>query len=182
MSNANDETAPKGDNSTFDTDERLTGRVKWFNNRAGFGFLTVLDGEKKDEDVFVHHSGIVVENEQYKYLVQGEYVSFVLRTSDNHDHPYQGGDVKGVYGGWLMCETRNANRSAREEEGEDGEQSRQRQSRPRRAGGSGGGGRDRRENRRRGGGPRENEDGEEWVLTRRSRGQNRRQPRGENSN
>ena len=178
MSNANDETVSKGDNSSF-TDERLTGRVKWFNNRAGFGFVTVLDGDKKDEDVFVHHSGIVVENEQYKYLVQGEYVSFVLRTSDNHDHPYQAGDVKGVFGGWLMCETRNANRSARDEEGgEDGEP-RQRQTRPRRAGtGSG----HRRENRRRGGGPRENEDGEEWVLTRRSRNNNRRQPRGENSN
>ena len=61
--------------STVDTsaDVRLTGRVKWFNNKAGFGFVTVLSGEKKDEDVFVHHSGIVVASEQYKYLVQGEY-------------------------------------------------------------------------------------------------------------
>ena len=80
--------------------ERLTGRVKWFNNRAGFGYVTVLEGDKKDEDVFVHHSGIVVNSEQYKYLVQGEYVSFVLRESDNSDHPYQAGDVRGVYSGW----------------------------------------------------------------------------------
>ena len=35
--------------STVDTsaDVRLTGRVKWFNNKAGFGFVTVLSGEKK---------------------------------------------------------------------------------------------------------------------------------------
>ena len=44
------------------------GRVKWFNNKAGFGFVTALDGDKKDEDVFVHHSAIHVSNEQYKYL------------------------------------------------------------------------------------------------------------------
>ena len=83
--------------------ERLAGRVKWFNNRAGFGFVTVMEGEKKDEDVFVHHSGIVVNSEQYKYLVQGEYVSFALRESDNDEHPYQAGDVRGILGGWLMC-------------------------------------------------------------------------------
>ena len=100
----NDSTPNAGNTSS----ERLTGRVKWFNNRAGFGFVTVLEGDKKDEDVFVHHSGIVVNSEQYKYLVQGEYVSFVLRESDNSDHPYQAGDVRGVYSGWLMCETRNA--------------------------------------------------------------------------
>ena len=182
MSKANDETASSTDNETpcafSSDDERQTGRVKWFNNRAGFGFVTVLDGSKKDEDVFVHHSGIVVESEQYKYLVQGEYVSFVLRNSDNQEHPYQAGDVRGVFSGWLMCETRNANRSTREteddEEGENSGQSR-RQQRPRRTGGGGGYHREN-QNRRRGGGPREKDGGgEEWVLTRRR--SNRRQNR-----
>ena len=111
--------------------ERLTGRVKWFNNRAGFGFVTVMEGEKKDEDIFVHHSGIVVNSEQYKYLVQGEYVSFSLRESDNDDHPYQAGEVRGVLEGWLMCETRNANRSSREE-GEEAEEEESQRRRPRR--------------------------------------------------
>lgn len=146
--------------------ERLTGRVKWFNNRAGFGFVTVMEGEKKDEDIFVHHSGIVVNNEQYKYLVQGEYVSFSLRESDNDDHPYQAGEVRGVLEGWLMCETRNANRSSRED-GEEAEDDDSQRRRPRR------------QNRRvrpRGSGPRGSGEGgsDEWVLTRRSRGNGRR--------
>lgn len=145
--------------------ERLTGRVKWFNNRAGFGFVTVMEGEKKDEDVFVHHSGIEVNSEQYKYLVQGEYVSFVLRESDNDEHPYQAGDVKGVLSGWLMCETRNANRSSRDDDEEEGDDSSQRRRRPRQSQG---------QNRRvrpRGSGPRSGsgDEGGEWVLTRRSR-------------
>ena len=160
----NGSTPNAGNNSS----ERLTGRVKWFNNRAGFGFVTVMEGDKKDEDVFVHHSGIVVNSEQYKYLVQGEYVSFVLRESDNEEHPYQAGDVKGVLSGWLMCETRNANRSSRNEDGDDdGEEEATPRRRPRRQN-------NRRTVRPRGSGPREGDREPEWVLTRRRPGNNRR--------
>ena len=95
------------DETSFDG-KRWLGRVKWFNNRAGFGFVTMLEGDKKDEDVFTHHSGISVDTEQYKYLVQGEYVTFELRASDNNEHPYQAGNVKGVLDGMLMCETRTS--------------------------------------------------------------------------
>ena len=150
--------------STVDTsaDVRLTGRVKWFNNKAGFGFVTVLSGEKKDEDVFVHHSGIVVASEQYKYLVQGEYVSFTLRDSDNDDHPYQAGEVRGVCNGWLMCETRNAARASRDGEEADGEDDSTSRRATRRRQGNG-----RRNVKPRGSGPREGGN-EEWVLTRRT--------------
>ena len=88
--------------------------VKWFNGKAGYGFLTVLDGEKKDVDVFVHHSQIKVEKEQYRYLVQGEYVQFEWVETDSSDHQYQAGNVCGVNGGKLMCETRHDNRSTRQ--------------------------------------------------------------------
>ena len=152
--------------STVDTsaDVRLTGRVKWFNNKAGFGFVTVLSGDKKDEDVFVHHTGVVVASEQYKYLVQGEYVSFTLRDSDNDDHPYQAGQVRGVCNGWLMCETRNAARASRDGEEGDGEDDGSSRRAPRRRQGGG-----RRNVKPRGSGPREGGGGnEEWVLTRRT--------------
>ncbi len=105
------------DDSSFDG-KRWVGRVKWFNNRAGFGFVTMLEGDKKGEDVFTHHSGISVDTEQYKYLVQGEYVTFELRASDNSEHPYQAGNVKGVLDGMLMCETRTSMRKEGRSEGE----------------------------------------------------------------
>ena len=121
---------------------RYTGRVKWFNNRAGFGFVTVLDGPQKEEDVFAHHSGIVVNDEQYKYLVQGEYVQFELRESDNDQHPYQAGNIRGVMDGVLMCETRAAMRkentnSQRKEWTEGSGDDRRRKGRRPRARGSG---------------------------------------------
>jgi cold shock CspA family protein len=36
---------------TQETVERLTGMVKWFNNKAGFGFITVCDGEYSGKDI-----------------------------------------------------------------------------------------------------------------------------------
>ena len=53
--------------------QRLTGMVKWFNNKAGFGFITVCEGlEHAGKDIFAHYTSIRVTNSQYKYLVQGE--------------------------------------------------------------------------------------------------------------
>lgn len=89
------------------TSDRLTGMVKWFNNKAGFGFITVSgDGENSGKDIFVHYTSIRVNNSQYKYLVQGEYVDFNLVKSENEKHEYHAIDVSGVLGGSIMCETR----------------------------------------------------------------------------
>jgi CspA family cold shock protein len=87
--------------------ERFTGRVKWFNNKAGYGFITVTDGHKAGSDVFVHHSSIKVDSNQYKYLVQGEYVEFSLSSVTTGNHEFQTGEVSGIKGGKLMCETRH---------------------------------------------------------------------------
>jgi len=46
--------------------------VKWFNDKKGFGFLTVEGGQ----DVFVHHSEI--QGEGFKTLKEGEPVTFDL--------------------------------------------------------------------------------------------------------
>ena len=91
---------------------RVIGRVKWFNNKAGYGFITLRDGTNSS-DIFVHHSGIQVSNEQYKYLVQGEYVEFVIEKTEGGSHEYQAGDVSGINGDKLMCETRREFRQTR---------------------------------------------------------------------
>ena len=103
MSSSKDSvTLPKATTS----EERLIGRVKWFNNKAGYGFVTVTDGAQAGSDIFVHHSAIGVSSQQYKYLVQGEYVSFTLSDVKNEKHEFQASNVTGVNGGKLMCETR----------------------------------------------------------------------------
>jgi cold shock CspA family protein len=92
-----------------------SGRVKWFNNKAGYGFITVNDCETNEErDMFVHHSEIKVEQSQYKYLVQGEYVEFVIGAISRDDKiDTHATNVRGINGGKLMCETRNEVRSFR---------------------------------------------------------------------
>lgn len=99
--------------STDSSLTRYTGRVKWFNNKTGYGFITVTDGPKDGTDVFVHHSAVRVSSEQYKYLVQGEYVDFSLSDTKTEQHEFQADDVCGVKGGKLMCETRNESRALR---------------------------------------------------------------------
>lgn len=57
----------------------LSGRVKWFDRKKGFGFVTVIDSgdELNDHDIFTHYTTIQTKNsEGFKYLQEGEYVSF----------------------------------------------------------------------------------------------------------
>lgn len=88
----------------------VIGRVKWFNNKSGYGFITITEGDKSGTDIFVHHSSIVVASEQYKYLVQGEYVNMILEESNKDGHQYQASKVHGIHNGKLMCETRRDNK------------------------------------------------------------------------
>lgn len=102
----------------------VTGRVKWFNNKRGFGFITVISGENVGADVFAHHSAINAHDDQFLYLVQGEYVDFLLKPSDKSSnvsteegsvsHRWEAQSITGICGGLLMCETRNANRKSNE--------------------------------------------------------------------
>jgi CspA family cold shock protein len=89
---------------------RLTGKVKWFNNKSGFGFITVCEGSAlAEKDIFVHFSSVNVGDTQYRYLVQGEYVDFDISKPAKGDHEYHAVNVSGVKGGPLMCETRRLN-------------------------------------------------------------------------
>jgi cold shock CspA family protein len=75
-------------------------RVKWFNAKAGYGFATEV---KTGKEVFVHHSELRVKKEQFRYLVEGEYVEVVIKETDGK---LLGTEVQGIGGGKLMCETR----------------------------------------------------------------------------
>jgi len=105
--------------------ERFVGQVKWFNNKAGYGFITAREGENTDKDVFVHYSTISGSDKQYTYLVQGEYVEFSIASSNEGKYEIQAVSVTGVKGGSLMCEARRAQRAdrpdgLRNEDGPDG--------------------------------------------------------------
>ena len=141
-------------------ESRQLGIVKWFNNKAGFGFVTTLGDDSRD--VFVHHSGVSVGREQYKYLVQGEYVQFQLTKSDNGDHEWQATEVTGVHNGPLMCETRFVNKQERQERS-PGEEPRSDPRHNVRARGSGP-----RDRNQRGGSTRRNN--QRWVLDEREKG------------
>ena len=75
------------------------GVVKWFDSQKGYGFLTnCVD----NTDVFVHFSGIVSEENEFKVLCDGEYVSYNEGTMG--DGKKVAVDVTGVYGGKLLSQ------------------------------------------------------------------------------
>jgi CspA family cold shock protein len=55
----------------------ITGKVKWFNDRKGFGFIERDDSEK---DCFVHFSAI--QGDGYRSLKEGERVEFEVVDGD----------------------------------------------------------------------------------------------------
>ena len=84
------------------------GKVKWFNRRKGYGFITVITDHMNNKDIFVHKNAIKCTG-KYKYLVQGEYVDYeIIKTSTNNNiHEFEAYCVTGVMGGNLMCEINN---------------------------------------------------------------------------
>ena len=54
----------------------MRGKVKWFNNDKGHGFIEYKEGE----DIFVHYSTILSDG--FKTLVEGQYVEFELVRTD----------------------------------------------------------------------------------------------------
>ena len=96
-----------------DTTPRNTGRVKWFNNKAGYGFITWNPSAgAESEDIFVHHSALTTEKDQFRYLVEGEYVTFSVSTTSDKT---TASNVTGPDGGKLMCETRRERREQNDE-------------------------------------------------------------------
>ena len=53
-----------------------SGKVKWFDNKKGFGFIA----QEQGQDIFVHHTSI--KGSGYKTLNEGEVVDFEVTNSD----------------------------------------------------------------------------------------------------
>ena len=85
----------------------LTGRVSRWMNRKGYGFVNVVtpDSEHVGNDLFVHLSGINIDDNQYKSLFPGEYVSFDVSTGEDGRHTCV--NLTGVFGGPLLVENDN---------------------------------------------------------------------------
>ena len=58
------------------TTKRAVGKVKWFNDVKGYGFIARDD----NSDVFVHHTAIRMEG--YRTLKEGEVVAYELLDGD----------------------------------------------------------------------------------------------------
>ena len=81
------------------TQPRTLGRIKWFDNRKGYGFLTRLEDEL---DIFLHFSSISVKEGVYKTLIEGEYVEFDVKQDDKGKNIAV--DITGPCRGPLLCE------------------------------------------------------------------------------
>lgn len=93
--------------------DRSMGSVKWFNNKAGYGFVTVKGGDHDGKDVFAHYSAIKVVDDQFRYLVQGEYIEFDLTKDESGKHDFVVSNISGIKGGSLMCEVQRNNESTK---------------------------------------------------------------------
>ena len=76
----------------------ITGKVKWFNNEKGFGFIEY----NEKEDIFVHYSGVNMEGfkslnegDNVEFEIPSDYVKEPLRTDVNYDS-----NVKSSAMGW----------------------------------------------------------------------------------
>lgn len=62
----------------------LSGKVKWFNNAKGYGFILA---EGRDEDLFAHYSAIQMDG--YKTLKAGQPVNFEIIPEGTACHQHQ---------------------------------------------------------------------------------------------
>ena len=98
--------------------KKNVGQVKWFNNKIGYGFITLINKENSsaDRDIFVHHMNVCPLESNYRTLRTGEYVEFDVEENCEGEHKEQAVKVTGMYGRELLCDfvhRNNANKKNR---------------------------------------------------------------------
>lgn len=78
-----------------------TGVVKWFSREKGYGFIVPDGGDPTKKDIFVHHSGILMQG--YRYLETGQRVTF--KEKDAEDGPMAYDVILSVDGKPRVCPT-----------------------------------------------------------------------------
>lgn len=122
MSNTENVNAPTEQEVVEDPVRDYIGYVKWFDDKKGYGFVRILtQGDRYEEDVFVHQSNIHPNRSTYRTLRESETVRFNLSTTDERP---QVTDLVGV-NGRLYCDSRvpkrrnNQRSRSNEEEGDE---------------------------------------------------------------
>ena len=59
------------------SEEKLTGKVKWFNGKKGYGFI---ERDDKEKDVFVHASA--VREAGLRFLNEGDVLTFEVESGE----------------------------------------------------------------------------------------------------
>lgn len=86
------------------TNTTYLGMVKWFSNKLGYGFIKVVsEGDRHNDDIFVHQSRVTPNVSEYRTLRKGEYVQ--LEIMPDEKKTWQANNVTGVLGGPLLCDT-----------------------------------------------------------------------------
>lgn len=85
--------------------DRIQGKVQWFNEKRGYGLITY-----NDKDIFAHHSEILVSGNTYKVLIDNEDVEFsVFEMTNNKTNKTKlcAKNITGPNGSKLQCELSN---------------------------------------------------------------------------
>ena len=94
------------------SDKTHIGSVIWFDQKKGFGFVKINDpnSDYNNKDIFVHYSCIYTEQNNYKRLYPGEYVSMdVKHQPEVKGKEYTCLNLTGVNGGKLLIENEKHN-------------------------------------------------------------------------
>lgn len=79
-----------------------TGKVKWFNNAKGYGFILADSG---NEDLFAHYSSIQMDG--YKTLKAGQAVCFDTKPGDKGTHAI---NIQAIEAAGTTTQTENADK------------------------------------------------------------------------